>query len=313
MTVSDGRPGPTGGSDGRRSECAAASPTGADGSDGTQPDHGEHSYVGHGCLEGKKTIITGGDSGIGRAAAIVFAREGADVLIAYLEEDEDAAETARWVEREGRQAPLVRGDLADSAHCRQVIDQAVDAFGQIDVLINNAAVQRTYAELEQIQDEEWDRHFDTNIGAIFRLCKAALPHMQAGASIINTASVNVDQPKPSLLPYATAKGAIANFTAGPAQQLAERGIRVNSVLPGPVWTPLIPSTMPPDKVAEFGTVPMGRPGQPAELAPIYVLLASDEASYMSGGAYPVTDGNPAGALPDVRRRDLGARWPAVAS
>jgi NAD(P)-dependent dehydrogenase (short-subunit alcohol dehydrogenase family) len=257
------------------------------------PDHGEHSYVGHSRLEGKRTIITGGDSGIGRAVAIAFAREGADVLIAYLEEDEDAAETARWVEREGRQAPLFRGDIADPAHCRGVIDQAVDVFGGIDVLVNNAALQRTYGELEDIHDEDWDRHFDTNIGAMFRLCKAALPHMQAGASVINTASVNVDQPKPTLLPYATTKGAIANFTAGLAQLLAERGIRVNSVLPGPVWTPLIPSTMPPDQVAEFGKqVPLGRPAQPAELAPIYVLLASDEASYMSGGAYPVTGGNP---------------------
>ena len=257
------------------------------------PDHGEQSYVGHGRLEGKKTVVTGGDSGIGRAVAIAFAREGADVLISYLEEDEDASETARWVEQEGRQAALIRGDLADPQHCRRVVEEAVHAFGRIDVLVNNAAVQRTYDQLEDISDEEWDRHFATNIGAIFRLCKAAVPHMPSGGSIINTASVNVDQPKPTLLPYATTKGAIANFTAGLAQLLAERGIRVNSVLPGPVWTPLIPSTMPPEQVAEFGKqVPLGRPGQPAELAPIYVLLASDEASYMSGGAYPVTGGNP---------------------
>ena len=257
------------------------------------PDHGEESYVGHERLAGKKAIVTGGDSGIGRAVAIAFAREGADVLVGYLEEDEDAAETARWIEREGRQAPLVRGDLADPAHCRRVVADAVDAFGRIDILVNNAALQRTYDDLEDIPDDDWDRHFDTNLGAMFRLCKAALPHMEAGASIINTASVNADQPKPTLLPYATTKGAIANFTAGLAQLLAERGIRVNSVLPGPIWTPLIPSTMPPDQVAEFGkNVPLGRPGQPAELAPIYVLLASDEASYMSGGAYPVTGGNP---------------------
>jgi len=257
------------------------------------PDHGEDSYVGHGRLEGKKAIITGGDSGIGRAVAIAFAREGADVLIAYLEEDEDAAETARWVDRAGREAPLVRGDLADPAHCRHVVDEAVRAFGGVDVLVNNAALQRTYEKLEEIPDDEWDMHFDTNISAMFHLCKAAVPHMGRGGSIINTASVNVDQPKPTLLPYATTKGAIANFTAGLAQLLAERGIRVNSVLPGPIWTPLIPSTMPPDQVADFGKqVPLGRPGQPAELAPIYVLLASDEASYMSGGAYPVTGGNP---------------------
>lgn len=257
------------------------------------PDHGEESYVGHDRLAGKKAIVTGGDSGIGRAVAIAFAREGADVLISYLDEDEDAAETARWIEREGREAPLVRGDLSDPEHCRRVVAEAVDAFGRIDVLVNNAALQRTFDELDDVTDEDWDAHFDTNIGAMFRLCKAALPHMRAGASIINTASVNVDQPRPTLLPYATTKGAIANFTAGLAQLLADRGIRVNSVLPGPIWTPLIPSTMPPDQVAEFGRqVPLGRPGQPAELAPIYVLLASDEASYMSGGAYPVTGGNP---------------------
>jgi NAD(P)-dependent dehydrogenase (short-subunit alcohol dehydrogenase family) len=257
------------------------------------PDHGEHSYVGHGRLEGKKAIITGGDSGIGRAVAIAFAREGADVLIAYLEEDDDAADTARWVAEAGREAPLVRGDLADPAHCRRIVDEAADAFGRVDVLVNNAAFQRTYTQLEDIPDEEWDRHFQTNVSAMFHLCKAAVPRMPQGGSIINTASVNVDQPKPTLLPYATTKGAIANFTAGLAQLLAERGIRVNSVLPGPIWTPLIPSTMPPDQVAEFGKqVPLGRPGQPAELAPIYVLLASDEASYMSGGAYPVTGGKP---------------------
>jgi NAD(P)-dependent dehydrogenase (short-subunit alcohol dehydrogenase family) len=257
------------------------------------PDHGEESYVGHDRLAGKKAIVTGGDSGIGRAVAIAYAREGADVLIAYLEEDEDAAETAEWIDREGRQAVLVRGDLAEPAHCRHVVDEAVRAFGRVDVLVNNAARQRTYSELEEIPDEEWDLHFATNIAAMFHLCKAAVPHLPSGGSIINTASVNVDQPKPTLLPYATTKGAIANFTAGLAQLLAERGIRVNSVLPGPVWTPLIPSTMPPDQVAEFGKqVPLGRPAQPAELAPIYVLLASDEASYMSGGAYPVTGGNP---------------------
>ena len=257
------------------------------------PDHGEQSYVGHDRLAGKKAIVTGGDSGIGRAVSIAFAREGADVLVAYLEEDDDALETARWIEAEGRAAPLVRGDLSDREHCRRVVDEAVATFGRIDVLVNNAALQRTYDELEDISDDDWDAHFDTNIGAMFRLCKAALPHMEAGGSIVNTASVNVDQPKPTLLPYATTKGAIANFTAGLAQLLADRGIRVNSVLPGPIWTPLIPSTMPPDQVEDFGKqVPLGRPGQPAELAPIYVLLASDEASYMSGGAYPVTGGNP---------------------
>jgi len=256
-------------------------------------DHGEDSYVGHGRLEGKKTIITGADSGIGRAVAIAFAREGADVLVSYLEEDEDAQETARLIEEAGKEAVLVRGDLADPGNCRELVRRAVDVFGRIDVLVNNAAFQRTYDSIESIPDEEWEYTFKTNISAMFYLCKAALPHMQAGGSIINTASVNADQPKPTLLPYATSKGAIANFSAGLAQLLGESGIRVNSVLPGPIWTPLIPSTMPPDQVEGFGrNTPLGRPGQPKELAPIYVLLASDEASYMSGGAYPVTGGRP---------------------
>ena len=258
-----------------------------------KPDHGEQSYVGHGRLAGKATLITGGDSGIGRAVAIAFAREGADVAFSYLEEDDDAKDTRHWIEEAGRRALSMRGDLADPEHCRGVVSDTVEAFGRIDVLVNNAAFQRTYASIEEIPDDEWRRHFAVNIEAMFHVCKAAMPHMQSGASIINTASVNVDQPKPTLLPYAATKGAIANFTAGLAQQLGERGIRVNSVLPGPIWTPLIPSTMPPDQVEEFGrNTPLGRPGQPAELAPIYVLLASDEASYMSGGEYPVTGGKP---------------------
>jgi NAD(P)-dependent dehydrogenase (short-subunit alcohol dehydrogenase family) len=258
-----------------------------------RPDHGEQSYVGHERLLDRATVITGGDSGIGRAVAIAFAREGADVLISYLDEHDDARETARWVEEAGRTAILAAGDLADPAHCREVVAQAVDAFGRIDVLVNNAAFQRTYSSLEDIPDEEWDRHFQVNITAMFHLCKAAAPHMRPGTAIINTASVNVDQPKPTLLPYAATKGAIANFTAGLAQLLADRGIRANSVLPGPIWTPLIPSTMPADQVEGFGAdTPLGRPGQPAELAALYVLLASDEASYISGGEFPVTGGRP---------------------
>jgi NAD(P)-dependent dehydrogenase (short-subunit alcohol dehydrogenase family) len=269
-------------------------PPGVVGEMDPRPDHGEESYEGHGRLLDKATIITGGDSGIGRAVAIAFAREGADVLISYLEEEEeDARETARWVEQAGREALLAPGDLTDEGRCKSIVDQAVSSFGRIDVLVNNAARQRTYSSLEDISDEEWILHFETNITAMFRLCKAAVPHMPAGGSIINTASVNVDQPKPTLLPYATTKGAIANFSAGLAQLLAEKGIRVNSVLPGPIWTPLIPSTMPPEQVEGFGqNVPLGRPGQPKELAPIYVLLASDEASYMSAGAFPVTGGRP---------------------
>jgi len=258
-----------------------------------QPDHGEDSYRGHDRLAGKATVITGGDSGIGRAVAIAFAREGADVLISYLDEDDDANETAELVRKEGRKAVLVPGDLADPAHCRAVIDRAVAEFGRIDVLVNNAAYQMTHETLEEITDEEWDHTFAINIGAMFRLCKAALPHMQPGSSIINTTSINSDQPKPTLLPYATTKGAIANFTAGLAQMLGAKGIRVNSVAPGPIWTPLIPSTMPPEQVEQFGkNTPLGRPGQPAELAAVYVLLASDEASYMSGSRVEVTGGKP---------------------
>ncbi|NUO58712.1 MAG: glucose 1-dehydrogenase, partial [Hamadaea sp.] len=257
------------------------------------PDHGEDSYRGSGRLTGKKAVITGGDSGIGRAVAIAFAREGADVLISYLSEDEDARDTARLVEEAGRQAVLVAGDLADRSQCEKVVATAVDAFGQVDVLVNNAAYQMTHETLEEISDEEWTRTFDINITAMFRLVKAALPHMGEGGSIINTSSINSDMPRPTLLPYATTKGAIANFTAGLAQLLGDRGIRVNAVAPGPIWTPLIPSTMPPDHVEQFGkNSPLGRPGQPAEVAPAYVLLASDEASYMSGALIPVTGGKP---------------------
>jgi len=256
-------------------------------------DHGESSYVGHGRLNGKATIITGADSGIGRAVAIAFAREGADVLIAYLNEHDDAKETARLVEQAGRKAVLVAGDIAEPAQCRAIVDQAMAAFGKIDVVVNNAAFQMTHESIEEIPDEEWDRTFDVNIGAMFCICKAAVPHMKAGGSIINTTSINSDKPSPQLLAYATTKGAIANFTAGLAQLLGEKGIRVNSVAPGPIWTPLIPSTMPPEKVHSFGKeTPLGRPGQPAELAPAYVLLASDEASYISGARLPVTGGTP---------------------
>jgi NAD(P)-dependent dehydrogenase (short-subunit alcohol dehydrogenase family) len=256
-------------------------------------DHGERSYVGHGRLEGKKTVVTGADSGIGRAVAIAFAREGADVVISYLDEDDDARETARWVEEAGRTAVLVPGDLARADVCETVINTAVEKLGGIDVLVNNAAYQRTYERLEDVSDEEWQRHLDTNLTAMFRLCKLALPHMGAGGSIINTSSVNSDQPKPTLIPYSVTKAGIANFSASLGNQLASRGIRVNSVAPGPIWTPLIPSTMPPDQVEGFGeATPIGRPGQPAELAPVFVLLASDEASYVIGARVAVTGGTP---------------------
>ncbi|MFI1994130.1 SDR family oxidoreductase [Actinoplanes sp. NPDC020271] len=259
-----------------------------------KPDHGEESYRGSGRLTGKRAVITGGDSGIGRAVAIAFAREGADVLISYLpEEQDDARDTAALVEAAGRKVALAPGDLTDPALSKRIVDQAVRELGGIDVLVNNAAFQMTHETVEEIPDEEWQHTFDTNITAMFRLVKAALPHLGEGASIINTSSVNYDQPKPTLLPYATTKGAIANFTAGLAQMLGERGIRVNAVAPGPIWTPLIPSTMPPEQVAEFGkNTPLGRAGEPKEVAPAYVLLASDEGSYISGAIIPVTGGKP---------------------
>ncbi|MGW0246303.1 SDR family oxidoreductase [Nocardia goodfellowii] len=257
------------------------------------PDCGEDSYQGSGKLTGKSAVITGADSGIGRAVAIAFAREGADVLISYLSEDDDAKEVAALVEQAGRKAVLVRGDLADPGHCRTVIDRAAQEFGKIDVLVSNAAYQMTHETLEEISDDEFDYTFHLNVSAYFRLVKAALPHMPEGASIIGSSSVNSDMPSPTLAPYAATKAAIANFSASLAQLLGDRGIRVNSVAPGPIWTPLIPSTMPPEKVAKFGDdVPLGRAGQPAELAPAYVLLASDDGSYISGARIAVTGGRP---------------------
>ncbi len=224
---------------------------------------------------------------------IAFAREGADVVISYLSEDEDAAETQRLVEQAGRKALLIPGDVSDPAHCRTIVERAVQTFGRVDILVNNAAHQASFQAVEDISDEEWEITFATNIHAMFYLVKAALPHMGEGASIINTTSINADKPNQQLLAYATTKGAIHNFTAGLAQMLAERKIRVNAVAPGPVWTPLIPSTMPPEAVKSFGEqTPMGRAAQPAELAPPYVLLASGEASYISGATIPVTGGTP---------------------
>ncbi|RJL36217.1 SDR family oxidoreductase [Bailinhaonella thermotolerans] len=258
-----------------------------------RPDHGEESYRGSGRLNGKAAIITGGDSGIGRAVAIAFAREGADVLISYLNEEEDAQETREWVERAGRRAVLVPGDLADPAHCRAVVAKAVGEFGRVDILVSNAAFQMTHQSLEEIPDEEWDRTLAINLSAFFHLAKAAVPHMPPGSAIIGTTSVNSDTPPPQLLPYNVTKAGIANMVGSLAQLLADKGIRANSVAPGPIWTPLIPATMPEEQVKSFGRqVPMGRPGQPAELAPLYVLLASDEASYISGARVAVTGGQP---------------------
>ena len=258
-----------------------------------RPDHGETSYKGSGRLQGKRAIITGGDSGIGRAVAIAYAREGADVLIAYLDETEDAKEVAALVEKEGRKALLVEGDLSSADHCRAVVDRAARELGGVDILVNNAAHQATFADIGDISDEEWRMTFEVNIHAMFFLAKAAVPHMKPGGAIINTASVNADMPNPILLAYATTKGAIQNFTGGLAQMLAERGIRVNAVAPGPIWTPLIPSTMPDDAVKNFGKqVPLKRAGQPAELATAYVMLADPLSSYTSGTTVAVTGGKP---------------------
>jgi len=258
-----------------------------------KPDCGEESYRGSGQLTGKVAVITGGDSGIGRAVAIAYAREGADVLISYLNEDSDAAEVKELVEAAGRKAVLVSGDVSNPQHCRDIIATAVRELGGVDVLVNNAAFQMTHETLEEVPDEEWDYTFATNISAFFHLAKAAVPHLKPGSSIIGSSSVNSDMPSPSLAPYAATKAAIANFCASLAQMYGEKGIRVNSVAPGPIWTPLIPATMPEEQVESFGQqVPLGRAGQPAELAPVYVLLASDAGSYVSGARIAVTGGNP---------------------
>jgi NAD(P)-dependent dehydrogenase (short-subunit alcohol dehydrogenase family) len=258
-----------------------------------KPDHGEHSYRGSGKLTGKKAIITGADSGIGRAVAIAFAREGADILVAYLDEHDDANETKRWVEEAGRKAIVMPGDIASPEHCRSIVAKAVEELGGVDVLVNNAAHQASFKTIQDISDEEWDITFKINIHSMFYLTKAAVPHMKPGSAIINTASINADIPNPTLLAYATTKGAIQNFTAGLAQLLAEKGIRANAVAPGPIWTPLIPSTMPEDAVKNFGkNVPMKRPGQPAELATTYVMLADPLSSYVSGSTVAVTGGKP---------------------
>jgi NAD(P)-dependent dehydrogenase (short-subunit alcohol dehydrogenase family) len=257
------------------------------------PDCGEQSYRGSGKLTGKVAVITGADSGIGRAVAIAYAREGADVVICYLDEDSDAQDTAKYVEEAGRRALLIAGDVSHAEHCRDIVRQTVEEFGGIDVLVNNAAYQMNHTTLEEISDEEWEYTFATNVSAMFYLVKAAVGHMKQGASIIGSTSVNSDMPSPQLAPYAATKAAIANFCASLAQMLGPQGIRVNSVAPGPIWTPLIPATMPEEKVESFGEdTPLGRPGQPAELAGAYVLLASDEGSFMSGSRIEVTGGRP---------------------
>lgn len=256
-------------------------------------DHGEESYIGYQRFTDKKVLITGGDSGIGRAIAIAFAREGADIILSYLAdaEDNDANETADYIKKAGRKAILIKGDITKETQCKAIIKKAVDEFGQIDVLINNAAFQMSRKELDDIPGEEWDRTFDTNIKAMFYLCKAALPHMPKGSSIVNTASVTAFEPSDDLLPYSATKSAIINFTANLSQILLKqkKGIRVNAVAPGPVWTPLIPATK--FDMENFGAnTAMGRPGQPVEIAPAYLFLASAEASFISGAVLPVTGG-----------------------
>lgn len=268
-------------------------PPGMTGEMKPKPDHGEDSYKGSGRLKGLCAVVTGGDSGIGRAVAVAYAREGADVLISYLDEHEDAKTTAKLVEEAGQKAELIAGDLQNAAHCREVIEKAVAAFGRVDILVNNAAHQASFKELSDISDEEWELTFKVNIHAMFYLSKAAVPHMREGSSIINTASINSDAPNPTLLAYATTKGAIHNFTGGLAQMLAPKGIRVNTVAPGPVWTPLIPATLPKEAIDKFGEqVPFKRPAQPAELASAYVMLAESFSSYVSGATIAVTGGKP---------------------
>jgi NAD(P)-dependent dehydrogenase (short-subunit alcohol dehydrogenase family) len=257
------------------------------------PDHGEQTYRGSGRFEDCVVLVTGGDSGIGRAVAIAFAREGADVAISYLSEHADADETARWVRDAGRRALLMAGDVGDERHCEELVQRTVDELGRLDVLVNNAAFQRTHEKLEDFSREEIDTTFRTNIESMFFLAKAAARRMKPGSSILNTTSIQSDHPSPQLLAYAATKGAISNFTAGLAQLLAPMGIRVNAVAPGPVWTPLIPSTMPAEKAAHFGEdSPFGRPAQPAELAGAFIFLASDAATYVSGAVLPVTGGKP---------------------
>jgi NAD(P)-dependent dehydrogenase (short-subunit alcohol dehydrogenase family) len=259
------------------------------------PDFGEETYRGSGRLEGRKAVITGGDSGIGRAVALAFAREGADVAISYLEDEQtDADETARVVRDAGRTALQLPGDLQDEDYCRTLVDRAAQELSGVDILVNNAAYQMARDGLADISTAELERTFRTNIFAMFHTCRAALEHMQPGAAIINTASVQAYQPDPMLLAYAATKGAIVNFTKGLAQETIERGIRVNAVAPGPIWTPLIPATMPEEKVEGFGDEesPTQRAGQPAELAPVYVFLASQESSYVNGEVIGVTGGAP---------------------
>jgi len=267
------------------------SPLGTDRKLSPKADHGEKTYKGSGKLKGRVALITGGDSGIGRAVALAFAREGADVLISYLNEEADARDTARLVKQAGRKCVTVAGDVGDEKHCIKLVERCRRDLGRLDILVNNAAHQRTKDDIADFTSDELERTFRTNIFAMFYLCKAALPGLPPGATIINTASIQAYQPSPTLLAYATTKGAIVTFTKAMSEMAIEKGVRVNAVAPGPIWTPLIPATMPAEEVAEFGkSTPMGRAGQPAELAPAYVFLASEDSSYITGEVIAVTGG-----------------------
>ncbi|HEY8437153.1 MAG TPA: glucose 1-dehydrogenase [Candidatus Limnocylindrales bacterium] len=256
-----------------------------------KPDHGEESYIGDGRLAGLATIVTGADSGIGKAVAIAFAREGADVVVAYLDAHDDAKETIDLVEAEGRRAISVPGDLQDEDHCRRIVEQTRDGLGRVDVLVNNAAYQQRFEDVAEISSAEWERTLRTNLTATFWLCREASKAMEPGASIINVSSIQAREPSPNLLAYATTKGALVTYSQALSGMLAPRGIRVNVVAPGPVWTPLVAATTDPEKLSKFGAEqPLGRPAQPAELAPAFVFLASPSASYITGAVIPVTGG-----------------------
>jgi NAD(P)-dependent dehydrogenase (short-subunit alcohol dehydrogenase family) len=258
-----------------------------------QADHGEKSYKGSNKLEERVALITGGDSGIGRAVAIAFAREGADLLLSYLSEDEDAESTKKLVRKEGRRCIAIPGDISEEEHCIALVERCVAELGRLDILVNNAAHQRSRDDIQELSSEEFEYTFKTNVYAMFARCKAALPHLQPGSSIINVASIQAYQPSPNLLAYAATKGAIITFTKALSDMAIEKGVRVNAVAPGPIWTPLIPSTMPREKVKQFGkNTPIGRAGQPAELAPAFVFLASQDSSYITGEVIGVTGGRP---------------------
>jgi NAD(P)-dependent dehydrogenase (short-subunit alcohol dehydrogenase family) len=256
-------------------------------------DHGEETYVGHARMTDKVALITGADSGIGRAVAIAFAREGSDILCSYWNEHDDAAETRRLVEEAGRRCLTLPGDIGERSHARSLVERALAELGRLDVLVNNAAFQMSHQTFLEIPPDELEFVFRTNVLAMFHLCQAAVPHMEPGSTIVNTTSIQAAQPSPELLHYAATKGAISTFTKGLAREVAERGIRVNAVAPGPIWTPLVTMSFPAEKNAQFGTdTPLGRPGQPAELAPLYVFLATDDSRYISGEVIGATGGKP---------------------